>query len=195
MMDGVAKSALLVMDVQNGVVERFAEQCGSLLASVGRATAAARRSGTPVIYVRVAFRLGGPEISRHNLTFGARATTGGVGADDQTTQVHPSVAPHAEDIIVVKKRVSAFTGSDLDVVLRSQEIGSLVLTGISTSGVVLSTLRQAADLDFELVVLRDACADADAEVHRVLLDKVFPRQATVLSTDEWVAATDAAPTG
>jgi nicotinamidase-related amidase len=96
------------------------------------------------------------------------------------------VAPQAGDILVTKKRVSAFMGSDLEVVLRSLEVTSLVLTGIATSGVVLSTLRHAADLDYELTVLRDACADADPEVHRVLLDKVFPRQATVVTTAEWV---------
>ena len=62
------------------------------------------------------------------------------------------------------------------------------MTGIATSGVVLSTLRQAADLDYGLTVLRDGCADRDHEVHRVLLDKVFPRQATVLTVDEWVAS-------
>ncbi len=89
-------------------------------------------------------------------------------------------------MVVVKKRVSAFTGSDLDVVLRSLEVGSLVLTGIATSGVVLSTLRQASDLDYELTVLHDGCADVDPEVHRVLLDKVFPRQASVLSVSEWI---------
>jgi nicotinamidase-related amidase len=112
-----------------------------------------------------------------------------MGMDDPATQIHPAVAPDAEDIVVVKKRVSAFTGSDLDVVLRAQEVGTLVLTGIATSGVVLSTLRQAADLDYELIVLSDGCADADVEVHRVLLEKVFPRQATVLTTDEWVEHT------
>jgi nicotinamidase-related amidase len=91
-------------------------------------------------------------------------------------------------VVVVKKRVSAFAGSDLDVVLRSLDASSLVLAGIATSGVVLSTLRQAADLDFGLTVLADACADQDPEVHRVLLEKVFPRQATVLTTDDWIAA-------
>jgi len=65
-------------------------------------------------------------------------------------------------------------------------VRTLVLAGIATSGVVLSTLRQAADLDYGLVVLRDACADADEEVHRVLLDKVFARQADVLTVDEWI---------
>jgi nicotinamidase-related amidase len=67
-------------------------------------------------------------------------------------------------------------------------IDSLVLTGIATSGVVLSTLRQAADLDFSLTVLADGCLDADSEVHRVLTEKVFPRQADVATVDGWVSA-------
>jgi nicotinamidase-related amidase len=90
--------------------------------------------------------------------------------------------------VVTKRRVSAFAGSDLDVVLRGGDIDSLVLTGIATSGVVLSTLRQAADLDLGLTVLADGCLDADLEVHRVLTEKVFPRQADVVSVDGWVTA-------
>jgi nicotinamidase-related amidase len=106
--------------------------------------------------------------------------------EDPVTQVHDALAPQPEDVVVTKRRVSAFAGSDLAVVLSSLDIRSLVLTGIATSGVVLSTLRQAADLDFELTVLRDGCADADPEVHHVLLDKVFPRQAAVIGADEWI---------
>ena len=82
-------------------------------------------------------------------------------------------------------------GSDLDVVLRSLGVDSLVLTGIATSGVVLSTLRQAADLDFGLTVLSDLCADNDPETHRVLMDKVFPRQAAVMTAAEWIEASSA----
>jgi nicotinamidase-related amidase len=182
----MVKTALLVMDVQNGVVERFAEASESLLNAIGKATVAARAAGIPVIYVRVAFRPGAPEISESNRIFSAIAASGRMGEEDPATQVHPRVAPQPDDIVVTKKRISAFAGSDLEVVLRSLEVGSLVLTGIATSGVVLSTLRQAADLDYDLTVLRDGCADADPEVHRMLLDKVFPRQAAVLGTDEWV---------
>lgn len=182
--------ALLVMDVQQGVVERVADQAGALLASLAKATSGARKAGVPVIYVRVAFREGVPEISRRNRTFAAIGRSGSFGDDDPATWIHPDLQPEPGDVVVVKKRVSAFVGSDLDVVLRSMEVRSLVLTGVATSGVVLSTLRQAADLDFELTVLRDGCADADAEVHRVLLEKVFPRQSTVLSVDEWTSQLD-----
>jgi len=174
------------MDIQAGIVERYAHDSQSLLAALTRATSAARAAQLPVIYVRVAFRPGAPEISRRNRAFSAVAASGFMGAGDAATQIHPAVPPQPGDIEVVKKRVSAFTGSDLEVVLRSLDVESLVLTGIATSGVVLSTIRQAADLDYDLIVLRDACADSDAEVHRVLIDKIFPRQAAVLDTDEWV---------
>jgi len=179
-------TALMIMDVQNGVVARFAEGSEALLDRLGRAIGGARHAGLPVVYVRVGFRPGAPEISAGNRSFSALAGTGGFGIDDAATQIHPAIAPRPDDIVVLKKRVSAFAGSDLDVVLRSLDVRSLVLTGIATSGVVLSTLRQAADLDYGLTVLADGCADRDPEVHRVLLEKVFPRQAVVVGTDGWL---------
>ncbi|MGH6657850.1 MAG: cysteine hydrolase family protein, partial [Actinocrinis sp.] len=121
-----------------------------------------------------------------NLTFSALAGSGaGYGIADEETDLHPAVEPLPGEPLVVKRRVSAFAGSDLDVLLRGLGVGHLVLTGIATSGVVLSTLRQAADLDFELTVLSDGCLDRDQEVHRVLVEKVFPRQAAVRTVDEW----------
>ncbi|MGH3223537.1 MAG: cysteine hydrolase family protein [Streptosporangiaceae bacterium] len=109
------------------------------------------------------------------------------GENSPATQIHPALAPRPGEPIVVKKRVSAFTGSDLEVLLRSMSVTHLVLTGIATSGVVLSTAREAADRDYQLTVLADGCADADDEVHRVLLSKVFPRQAIVTTAQEWAA--------
>lgn len=182
----MANAALLIMDVQNGIVDRYSDASASLLAALATATTAAHSAGVPVILVRVAFRPGSPEISGRNRTFSAIAAVGGMGDDDPATQIHPAVTPQPNDVLLTKKRVSAFAGSDLDVVLRSLNVDSLVLAGIATSGVVLSTLRQAADLDYELTVLRDGCADADPEVHRVLLDKVFPRQATIIDVEAWV---------
>ena len=175
------------MDVQQGIVERFDPPAGALLDAVRRAVDAARQAGIPVVYVRIAFRPGAPEINRRNASFAAVAASG-FSDQDEATQIHADVAPQPGDIVVLKKRVSAFARSDLEIVLRSLQVESLALTGIATSGVVLSTLRQAADLDHGLTVLRDGCADRDDEVHRVLLDKVFPRQATVLTVDEWVAS-------
>jgi nicotinamidase-related amidase len=176
-------TALLVMDVQRGIADRHP---GDVVDRAAEAVRAARDAGMVVIFVRVAFRPGHPEVSRHNRTFAALREAAGAMLEDDTV-IHPALAPLPGEPIVTKRRVSAFAGSDLDVLLRAREARSLVLCGIATSGVVLSTLRAAADLDFELTVLRDACADADPEVHRVLLDKVFPRQADVIDVAAWAA--------
>jgi nicotinamidase-related amidase len=181
----VADSALLVMDVQRSIVARFASGDPDYLGRLPGAIGKARSAGLPVIYVVVGFRPGYPEISPRNRTFGAIAGRGGFGPDDPDTRIDPAVAPEPDDVVVTKRRVSAFAGSDLDLVLRARGTTSLVLTGIATSGVVLSTLRQAADLDFGLTVLADGCLDSDAEVHRVLTEKVFPRQADVVTVADW----------
>jgi nicotinamidase-related amidase len=183
----MTSEALLVMDIQNGVVERIGEQSPPLLSTLADAVAAARLARIPIIFVRVAFRSGAPEISPKNLTFSAYLGSDALGETDHATQVHPTVTPQPGEIVVTKKRVSAFSGTDLQLVLRSLGVDSLVLTGIATSGVVLSTLREAADLDYVLTVLRDGCLDRDEDVHRVLMDKVFPRQASVVLASEWMA--------
>jgi nicotinamidase-related amidase len=178
-------AALLIMDVQPEIVERFGTDTG-LMERICRAAEAARASGIRVIFVKVGFRAGYPEISPRSRTFSRIAKLGGF-VEGRSSEIHPALAPAPDDVVVTKRRVSAFAGSDLDVVLRAGGIEALVLSGIATSGVVLSTLRQAADLDFSLTVLADACIDADEEVHRVLCEKVFPRQARVLTVEEWVA--------
>ncbi|HEY2674898.1 MAG TPA: cysteine hydrolase [Rugosimonospora sp.] len=183
----MSSSAFLVMDVQRGIVARFGERDGGYLPRLAHGIDVARGRGIPVIYVTVSFRPGYPEISARNRIFSAVAGNAGLTPSDPAIQVHPDVAPLPDDVIVTKRRVSAFAGSDLDVVLRSLDVDTLVLTGIATSGVVLSTLRQAADLDFRLTVLSDACLDADPEVHRVLMEKVFPRQADVRTVEQWEA--------
>ena len=177
-------TALLVMDVQNAVVDRYPDP--DYLPRLATAIHAARTAGLPVIYPMVEFREGGPEISPRNKMFGRLAGTapapGGPGS-----QIHPDIAPEPGDVIVTKRRVSAFSGSDLDLLLRAQGVDHLVLTGIATSGVVLSTLRQAADLDYGVTVLADGCLDIDPDVHRTLVEKIFPMQAQVTTIAAWAA--------
>ncbi|MGX9297645.1 cysteine hydrolase family protein [Tsukamurella paurometabola] len=181
------RSVLLLMDYQRGIVDGAERPGAAALASAERALSSARDHGVPVVHVRVAFRPDYPEIPPTNRAF-AMIREGGDSMTEVSplTAIVPEVAPLPVEPVVVKRRFGAFSGSDLDVVLRGLQADHLVLAGISTSGVVLSTVRYAGDLDYRLTVLADACADHDPEVHRVLVRKVFPRQAQVLAVDEWI---------
>jgi nicotinamidase-related amidase len=181
-------SALLVMDFQTPIVDNYAAGAAALLDRTAKLIAVARTAGMRVIYVVVGFRPGYPEISDRNATFSRLKASGAFAADAENTGIHPAVAPLAEEIVVTKHRVSAFAGTDLDLLLRANGIETLMLTGIITSGVVLSTLSHAADADYRLLVVRDCCSDGDKETHRVLLEKVFPRQATITTAAELAQA-------
>jgi nicotinamidase-related amidase len=138
-----------------------------------------------VVLIRVAFTAGHPEVASSNKMFSGIRAGGGMVMGSPGVEPHPRLRRGNGETVVTKKRVSAFVGSDLELVLRAHEVRHLVLGGIATSGVVLSTVREAADRDFALTVLEDLCLDADEEVHRVLMTKVFPRQADVMSSETW----------
>jgi len=180
-------TALLVMDIQPATMAMMGEAASGFSTTLKKAIAAARRKDILVLFVVVGFRKGFPELTAQTSNVSFAALKGGGMAGLENPTVDPSVDPQPDDIVITKRRVSAFAGSDLEVILRGHHVSHLVLTGIATSGVVLSTLREAADKDYRLSVLSDACADRDPEVHSVLLGKVFPRQAEVLTTDQWIA--------
>jgi nicotinamidase-related amidase len=171
-------TALLVMDMQAGIVGMLPDSAG-LLSNLAKAIAHARDTGI------VGFRQGMPEVSYKNKSFfmfKERLASADMAA---FSAVHADLAPAAGEVTVVKRRVSAFTGSDLEVILRAYDVQHIVLTGIATSGVVLSTLREAADKDYSISVIADCCADRDEEVHKILTTKVFINQSEVLSLAEW----------
>jgi nicotinamidase-related amidase len=184
-MENIQNTALLVMDMQSVIVGMLPD-AAPVKEKVAQAIAKARAKNIPVIYVVVGFRKGAPEVSANNKGFSASKERFASISPEDFLKIHPDVAPLEDVIITIKRRVSAFAGSDLEVILRGQDIKHIVLTGIATSGVVLSTVREASDKDYRITVLADACADGDEEVHRVLTTKVFPRQADVLTVDEWV---------
>ena len=88
-----------------------------------------------------------------------------------------------------KQRASAFYQNQLDMLLRSQGINELILGGLSTSGITLSTVREAWDKDYKLTVLEDVCWDPDEEIHDALVRKIFPKQASVISLADFESQT------
>lgn len=184
-----ARTAILIMDYQNEIVSMLPEKVQApLLDRAGAILKKARQAHLPIVYVVVRFRDNYPEIDQRNKLFSNLKASGRLREGTSGAEIHARVAPEPGDIVVTKRRVGAFSTTDLETILRAKNINTLVLLGISTSSVVLSTVRWAADSDYSIVVVSDACADPDAEVNSVLLDKVFPRQATVVTTRELINA-------
>jgi nicotinamidase-related amidase len=180
------RSALLLMDLQRGIVGTWGGDA-AMLARLSHAAAIARAHDVPVIYVAIKFRRHLERPLRDNHDYAPVPQDSPLLETSADSEIHPGIVPHDGDLTVVKRRVSAFSGNDLEIVLRTKGIRELVLSGVSTSGVVLSTVRAAADMDYRLTVLSDGCADLDENVHQMLLDVLFPRQATVLTIADWVA--------
>lgn len=185
-----AHTAVLAMDCQAGIVSVYAKPEEEFTERAAGVLAAARRAGMSIIHVQVGFRAGLPEVSRRNKFFAAikdsaqhqKFFEGDSGA------IHPALGPEPGDIVVTKHRVGAFNGTDLAMILQAQEIVTLVMFGIATSGVVLSTLLEACDADYQVVVISDCCTDLDAELHQSLLERLFPRRGDVVTAADFMSA-------
>jgi nicotinamidase-related amidase len=182
-----AKTALLVMDLQTEIVAMYQEMATPVIERTVGLVAAARAAKVQVIYVAVGFRPGYPELNRRGPYYATIAPSGRL-QNTSVDSIVPELRPQADEPLVIKRRVNAFCGTDLELLLRHRGIDTLILTGIATSGVVLSTVRHGFDHDYRQVVVKDCCGDVDPEVHRVLTEKVFLRQATVGSASEVTAA-------
>jgi nicotinamidase-related amidase len=209
----MSRTALVLLDVQVGILAHFPAHAtaATYLSLCAAALAAARASSAGaapihVIHVRTCFRPGYPEVSSRNLSTSRVAARGAGGGGSSvgfteapehaaTVAFCPEAAPVGDEPVVTKRRTSALAGSDLDAVLRGLDVQNLIIGGVATSGAVLSTVRAAADLDFGITVLGDLCLDPDEEVHRVLVEKVFLRQAKVMAVKEWISEVEAGKGG
>lgn len=163
-----ARSAVVIMDFQQRIVNNFASDPESVVRNAARVLEGARTAGIPVLHV---VHRGGP--------FAEYAPD---------VEIHTGVVPAEGERVITKTRPGPFSTTSLDVDLREAGRDTLILLGVATSGCVLSCVRWAFDVNYNLIIVSDACSDPDPEVHRVLTEKVYPRQATVVSTEEFLVA-------
>ena len=162
------KTAVIIMDYQNRQLNSLPEESrGKIIARANKVLAKARERDIPVIHIEVQRGVKTPE-----------------------TEIHPDIIRKTGELLLTKHRVGPFSTTNLDEILKKQGTETLVLMGIRTSGCVLTAVRWAADIDYKLVVIADCCADPDAEVHRILMEKIFPwnGMAAIASSQEFIQA-------
>lgn len=179
------KTAMLTLDLQQGILG-FAPDAAAIVPTAAKAVEFARTANYQIIHVGLGFAAGHPEIPDTHARFKMVKDNNLFVKGTPSAEFLPAIA-NPDELVVYKQRVGGFTENHLDLLLRSMGIQNLVMFGVATSGITLSTLRRAYDLDYNCVVLKDACYDRDPEVHRVLTEKVFAGQAAVLTVDAFIA--------
>ncbi|MFS0694266.1 isochorismatase family cysteine hydrolase [Streptomyces nitrosporeus] len=191
------RPALLVLDLINELVhpegkysaDGFCEQVAER-GVLGRAATAidrARRDGVPVVYVVVGFSPGYADWPASSELFASAREDDRVVLGTWGTQVHDELKPADGEPVIEKRRVSPFFGTHLDLLLRNLGVNTLLLTGVTTDLVILSTAREGHDRDYHVEVLADAAAADSREAHETAL-KVIARTARITSVDEALPA-------
>ena len=183
------KTALLIADFYRDMMTTLPHAIDRKVVENTQAVQkAARDAGILVCYSATVFRPGYIEISDRNKTFSQRKASDQPAISDPMLVIHEAVRPIEGEVVVGKHRVNALFGTDLDMTLRANNIETIILLGYATSGVVLSTTRYAADADYRIIIAEDCCSDSDIEVHDFLTQRIFPRQADVVQSEDVIKA-------
>lgn len=192
-----AKTALLVMDFQNDIVDPKGAigsqgmaaqvQEKKAIENTAKALAAARGKGLLVVHVGVAFRKGHPEIGPGAPLFQGIKQANALLEGSWGADFHPGVKPTEGEIVVIKRGVSALAGTDLNPMLRGKGINTLVLTGIATNFVIEGTARHAVDAGYQVIVLKDCCASFNEQMHTFSL-QILSQLGATGTVEEFAAA-------
>ena len=180
------KTALIIGDVQRGITSAypFARQ---VVAPLTELLPRARAAGVLVVFVRIAFRSNRADLPPGNALFSTFFEAREIFHETMAGS-EIDLPLHDEDVVVLKRRASAFAGTDLDLVLRAQAVDAIAVAGVATGAMVAATCYDAADRGYRVTVLRDGCADGDHAIHEFFMDKVFPsRGHDVVSCARWLA--------
>ena len=182
------RTAFVTLDIQTALVGFYAKEVPDFLPTVTSLLACAHNLNATVIHVKVGFRPGFPEVSERNRLLSSLTQNPDYAKMVHTEwfNLHPALEARVGEPVLTKSRISAFEGTDLKILLRSKGIDTLVLFGIITSGVVLSTALEAMDQDYRVLIVRDACVDNDVELHACLLDRLLAKRTDVVTAAEVV---------
>ena len=188
------RTALLAMDFQNDIVHKngalkdfgFAAmvQQNDVLARTGQLLEAARSSGVKVIHIVVRFRQGYQERPANGGLFRGCIEANALIEGTWGAEIHEALAPQDGEPLVTKRAVSAFYGSDLDALLATGGINTMLLCGVATNFVIEGTARDAVDRGYNVMIVGDCCASMSQESHDAALKTSLPFLSTITSLEE-----------
>jgi Amidases related to nicotinamidase len=191
MKKNATKSALIVIDMENGFIDEKSAHCipmakASIPACVS-AVETARKKGIPVFFVKRIYRTNGSDVE---LTRYERWKNGGrpmgpnsIGID--SAQAPDGLKPMPGDYTIIKPRWSAFFYTELDILLRRLQIDTVILTGTTTPNCIRTTAYDANSLEYNVVVLEDCCSSADEEIQKINILDMSRMGAIIMDSNEF----------
>jgi nicotinamidase-related amidase len=177
-----SRTALVNVDLQRGFVEGAADGL-SIVERVNALAAICRRAGVMVIHTRHVLRSDGSNLGV--LADIPKIRQGFLNEGSPSAEFHPDLVVELGDVCLEKPRFGAFYGTDLELILRSGGIDTIMISGISTPVCCDTTAREANARDFRVLFLRDATASTGDEAERFqettieILDGLFARIVTI----------------
>jgi nicotinamidase-related amidase len=176
-----ATTAVIAVHMQPDIVSAdgafgpiFAAQAAEhdVVGVIGKLQDAARGARVAVIYTRVAWKSDYSDLFPNSPLLDMIVQKKCLVDGRDQAEIVPQLSPHPGDVVVTHKRVSGFTDSDLDEMLRARGIETVLFAGVATNASVEGTARQAADLGYRTVIISDACSAADQSAHDASLNSM-----------------------
>jgi nicotinamidase-related amidase len=166
----------------------FAEMVNTtgVIARTAHVLSRARSAGMPIIYTRVCFRPGYPDLIVNNPLFGLTAEKMALIDGMPGAEIIPELAPQPGDFVIDHRRVTAFHGTELNTLLKRQGITTLALTGVATNLTVEGTAREASNEGYNVIILADCCSAASPEIHQASLETLGILCSSVTNADEFL---------
>ena len=186
-----ARAAFLLIDMQNGFIDGASPLCiagaAATVPACAHALAAAREHGLAVFHVRRAYAADGSDVEAVRWEAWAEGGRPLSSADPMSLSCPSELAPAPGEPVVVKPSWSAFFGTDLDVLLRTRGIDTLVLAGTTTPNCVRSTAYDGLARGFNVAVLRDATSSRSPEAQEANLADMEAAGIQLIHTDDFAA--------
>jgi nicotinamidase-related amidase len=191
------RTAVVVVHLQVDIVKRggavgdiFADMVDKteLVPRAARVLRAAREAGMLVVFQRICFRPGYPDLVVNNPLLDLAEQKGALVDGEPGAEIIAELAPEQNDIVVDHRRLSGFYGSDLKTVLDKRGIDTLLVLGVATNVSVEATSRAAIDLGYTVVVLEDCCAADSKETHEASISTLGLLASSVTTSEAFFGA-------
>jgi nicotinamidase-related amidase len=191
-LDSGEPAALVINECQNGMVDpAFASRPGlaeeaarrGMLENLVELTRACREAGVLVVHSTIVPRADYVGTTRNCLLLASLVKNGAVVAGNPAAEIHPALAPQDGDVVLERVHgLTPFHGTELEPILRSRGVHTVLVTGVSTNVGVPGACLEAVNRGFTAVVPEDCTAGAWPEAHEFQVQHTLPLLATVTTS-------------